>query len=104
MEGGEEGDVERVFFRVEGRVQGVGFRWWTSREACVMGLRGYVRNLEDGSVEVGVEGRPGVLARLEDRLGEGPPGAGVRGVSRLEEGQAGDREAGFPERGFEIRG
>ena len=104
MDGGEEVGVERVFFRVEGRVQGVGFRWWTSREACVLGLRGYVRNLEDGSVEVGAEGRPGILARLEDRLGEGPPGAGVKGGLRLEGAQAGERDAGFPERGFEIRG
>jgi acylphosphatase len=104
MDGGDEVEMERVVFRVEGRVQGVGFRWWTSREACVLGVRGYVRNLEDGTVEVGAEGRPGVLARLEDRLGEGPPGAGVKGVSRVEQGQAGDGDAGFPERGFEIRG
>ncbi len=43
-------------FRVRGRVQGVGFRWWTRRKASDLGLRGTVRNRPDGSVEVHVAG------------------------------------------------
>ena len=39
-------------FLVKGRVQGVGFRWFVQREACQLGLRGWVRNTADGDVEV----------------------------------------------------
>ena len=41
---------------VHGRVQGVGFRWWTRSRASVLGLRGYASNLADGRVEVVAEG------------------------------------------------
>jgi acylphosphatase len=41
---------------VHGRVQGVGFRWWTRSRAAELGLRGYARNLTDGRVEVVAEG------------------------------------------------
>ena len=52
----------RVGVILEGRVQGVGFRWWTRREATALGLRGTVRNLDDGSVEVHVAGPAHVVA------------------------------------------
>lgn len=60
---------------LEGRVQGVGFRWWARREANSLGLRGTVRNLSDGSVEVHVAGPTGPLAAFLAALEQGPPGA-----------------------------
>ncbi len=41
---------------VRGRVQGVGFRWWTRARALELGLAGWARNLDDGRVEVVAEG------------------------------------------------
>ena len=78
-------------FRIEGRVQGVGFRWWTRKTAQDLGLVGRVRNEPDGSVDVRAAGSPEALAALERALGEGPPTARVRAVRREtvdEEGSA----------------
>jgi acylphosphatase len=66
--------------RVHGRVQGVGFRLSAVREARRLGLRGWVRNADDGSVEVHAEGPPAALDDFLAWLREGPPGAVVRGV------------------------
>jgi acylphosphatase len=88
-------------FRVEGRVQGVGFRWWTAREAGEAGIRGWVRNRSDGSVEVWAWGSPGALDGLAERLRSGPEGARVREVYRVEMDPL-DMEP--PGAGFEIRG
>lgn len=70
----------RAGFRISGRVQGVGFRWWTVREARRLGLRGTVRNRPDGTVEVHAAGPDAALARLAERLREGPPHARVERV------------------------
>ncbi len=70
-------------FRVQGRVQGVGFRWWTHRVATGLGLRGVVMNRGDGSVEVHASGEAESVDRLEDRLSEGPSGAVVDAVERV---------------------
>lgn len=59
-------------YRVYGRVQGVGFRWWTRLTAEELGLTGTVRNLADGSVEVCAWGPPAALARFEEFLIGGP--------------------------------
>jgi len=70
-------------FLVHGRVQGVGFRWFVSRQAHTLGVTGYVRNLVDGSVEVLASAAdPAVLQRLEEMLGRGPRGAAVVSVER----------------------
>jgi len=70
---------------VDGMVQGVGFRWATVRQARALGLKGTVRNLADGRVEVVAEGEESRLARLQAWLAHGPPGAHVRSLdSRLE--------------------
>ena len=66
--------------RVTGRVQGVGFRWSAVREARRLGLRGWVRNADDGSVEVEAEGAPAALADFLAWLHQGPAGAVVSGV------------------------
>jgi acylphosphatase len=70
-------------FRVTGRVQGVGFRWWTRAQATRLGLAGTVRNAPDGTVEVHVRGEDAALAELERLLEEGPPPADVRSVLRI---------------------
>lgn len=69
-------------YRVIGKVQGVGFRWWTRREAERLGVAGSVRNDEDGSVVV-LAAAPGeVLDQFEDSLRRGPPLAMVERVDR----------------------
>ena len=73
----------RAGFRISGRVQGVGFRWWTVREARRLGLRGTVRNRPDGTVEVHAAGPDAVLARFAERLREGPPHARVERVDSV---------------------
>ncbi len=55
-------------FLVKGRVQGVGFRWFVHREAAEIGLRGWVRNTEDGHVEVLAAGEPEQLRELRAAL------------------------------------
>ena len=64
-------------YRIEGRVQGVGFRYFTRRTARSLGLTGFVRNLPDGSVEAVAEGEDDRLAALERELQRGPSGAWV---------------------------
>ena len=69
-------------FLVHGRVQGVGFRWFVLREAERRGLRGYVRNLRDGSVEVIAAGKEQALEELGRLLERGPAQARVERVER----------------------
>lgn len=57
---------------VSGRVQGVGFPWWTKHEADALDLAGWVRNLVDGRVEVWFEGRRESVERLAMWLEVGP--------------------------------
>ncbi|MFZ5785839.1 MAG: acylphosphatase [Acidobacteriota bacterium] len=62
---------------VEGRVQGVGFRYFVVREAQALGLSGWVRNMADGRVEVLAAGDDSALEVLAGRLWEGPRSARV---------------------------
>jgi acylphosphatase len=66
-----------LHFLVQGRVQGVGFRWFVHREAGELDLRGWVRNTEDGHVEVVASGSPEDLAELRASLRKGPRGSRV---------------------------
>ena len=63
--------------RVRGRVQGVGFRYALRREAERSGVRGWVRNRSDGSVEALVQGEAQAVARLVAWARRGPPAARV---------------------------
>ena len=65
---------------ITGRVQGVGFRAWTSREAARLGLRGWVRNRRDGSVEAVFKGDENAVVRILDECWRGPRGAKVDNV------------------------
>lgn len=73
-------------YRVEGRVQGVGFRWWTRKTATSLGLRGRVRNLADGAVEIRAAGPADALGALEAELRRGPGPANVTSVEPVEVG------------------
>jgi len=66
-----------VHFLIQGRVQGVGFRWFVQREASELNLRGWVRNTEDGDVEVVAAGEAADLDELRSSLRRGPRGARV---------------------------
>ena len=71
-----------VRYVVRGRVQGVGYRYFVLRHAEDLGVAGFARNQADGSVEVIAEGDAAALAKLEQRLGEGPAFGHVTGVER----------------------
>jgi acylphosphatase len=94
---GDYPGMERRVYRILGRVQGVGFRWWARETAIRLGVRGTVRNLADGSVRVEALGELHRLDRLEEALRSGPSGAHVTG---LEQEAPGHDE--LP-RGFEIQ-
>ncbi len=66
-----------LHFLIQGRVQGVGFRWFVHREASDLELRGWVRNTEDGDVEVVATGTAEDLAELRSSLRRGPRGSRV---------------------------
>jgi acylphosphatase len=66
-----------LHFLIQGRVQGVGFRWFVQREAAELELRGWVRNTEDGDVEVLAAGEAEDLDELRASLRRGPRGARV---------------------------
>ena len=68
---------------ITGRVQGVGFRAWTRREARRRGLRGWVRNRGDGSVEALLIGDPATVDGLVEATRRGPSLARVDRVTRL---------------------
>lgn len=85
-------------YSIDGRVQGVGFRWFTRQVAEELGLAGWVRNVPDGTVEAVARGTEEQLQRFETRLGEGPPGGRVH---RVDVQESSEQAAGGP--GFEIR-
>lgn len=83
-------------YLVRGRVQGVGFRYFVEHAANSLGVRGHVRNLDDGRVEVYAIGLPEQLAELAGLLWKGPRMAEVRGVD--EEDAAVEKRSGFTSR------
>lgn len=78
--------------RVHGRVQRVGYRHAFAQEAARLGLRGWVRNRRDGTVEALVHGDPDDVVRMIHWAGLGPPAAQV---DRVEVEEADDRPNGF---------
>jgi len=71
-------------YLVKGRVQGVGFRWFVHQEAAEIGLRGWVRNTDQGHVEIVAAGKPEELAELKDALRKGSRGSRVDTVEEQE--------------------
>ncbi len=66
---------------ITGEVQGVGFRAFVLREALAAGVRGWVRNRRDGSLEAVLSGDAASVERLVDRCRQGPPGAIVAAIA-----------------------
>lgn len=89
-----------LHFLIRGRVQGVGFRWFVHREASELGLKGWVRNTEDGAVEVVATGPPEDLDELRAELKKGSRGSRVDHVieHELDESEAASLKD------FEIQG
>jgi acylphosphatase len=73
--------IETVRLRIAGQVQGVGYRLWATRTGTSLGLRGWVRNRTDGSVEALVTGAPKAVAAFIEASRKGPFGAQVRDVT-----------------------
>lgn len=69
--------VETLSVRVTGKVQGVGFRNSTVRQAHSLGVAGWVRNLDDGSVEALLQGPHDRIDKMLSWLHVGPPAAQV---------------------------
>ena len=76
--------ITAKLYLVRGRVQGVGYRDYAQRVASARGLTGYVRNLDDGRVEVYAVGPPDKLSDLAAALRKGPRLADVRGMEEQE--------------------
>ena len=83
---------------IHGDVQGVGFRWFLMREGKRLGLRGWVRNRDDGTVEFVAEGSRADLERLERAAERGPQTARVDRVDGRWSAAAGGLE------GFDLTG
>jgi len=87
----------RARARIAGRVQGVNFRWETKRTADRAGVRGWVRNRSDGTVEALFEGERGAVESVLAWCRQGPSHAKVSDVTVNWERCGGEEE------GFEIR-
>lgn len=81
-------------FLISGRVQGVGFRYFTEAAAAVEGIHGWVRNRPDGRVETLAEGEREAIERFERAVRQGPRGARVETVEAHDEAPDG-RDTGF---------
>lgn len=78
---------------VKGDVQGVGFRFFVQHKATALGLTGWAKNLENGTVEVYAVGSPTYLSDLAESLKEGPQQARVESVD--EQDQTPEHLSGF---------
>ena len=90
-------DLKRAAYRIHGRVQGVGFRWWCAQMARELGLDGSVRNRPDGSVEVHLYGEVFAVDLMTEHLARGPGLARVSGMEPLKPEPSMDR-------GFHVLG
>lgn len=93
----DDTDLARLSLRIRGRVQGVGYRAATRKQARALGLRGWVRNEQDGTVSVVAEGPRDKLRALRQFCDEGPPFARVDQVEAIWDDATGE----FP--GFDLR-
>jgi acylphosphatase len=87
-------------YLIKGRVQGVGFRWYVHREAGALGLNGWVRNTEDGHVEVVAAGEVEQLSELQAALQKGSRGSRVDAVIEHELAESESKDLGP----FQIEG
>ena len=85
-----------VRLRIEGRVQGVGYRMFVECNAAALGIDGWVRNRRDGGVEAVIAGTPAAVEEVIERCHAGPGGARVDRVEVL-------TETGAVDPGFTVR-
>ena len=89
---------ETRMIKIHGKVQGVGYRFFATRIARRLGLKGYIQNLRDGSVEAAVEGGADAIAEWIEELREGPRYAEVSRIDqerREFQGKFGDFDVKF---------
>lgn len=84
--------MKRVHIWVSGRVQGIFFRANTRRKAMDLGLKGWVKNLEDGRVEAVIEGKDSDVKKMLEFMQKGPFGARVTKFNAKEEKYKGEFE------------
>lgn len=89
-----------VHYLIKGRVQGVGFRWFVHREAAELGLRGWVKNTDQGHVEIVAAGDDALHAELKVALHKGSRGSRVDAVLEDELAESEGAQLGP----FEIEG
>ena len=89
--------IVRYYGRAVGRVQGVGFRFFVQQNASELGLTGWVRNMDDGSVTMEIQGQEAPVEELERRIRKG------NGFIRVDELSLEEREAVAAEERFQIR-
>ncbi len=77
-------DLIRKQIFASGTVQGVNYRWFVLQNATDLGLKGWVRNLPDGRVEVDIEGDPDCIATLLAVMREGPRLARVENLEAFD--------------------
>jgi len=76
--------MKEVYLKIEGRVQGIGFRRWAVNKALeIGGISGWVRNEDDGSVEILMRGEDGNINTMVQACYDGPMFARVDKVSFL---------------------
>jgi acylphosphatase len=91
----QKAETRTVTVKIEGRVQGVYFRAWTHDTAESLGLDGWVRNSDDGSVEAVFSGPAAQVEDMLRRCADGPRDAKVTAVTITDEG-------GTPPSGFRV--
>ena len=89
--------MKRIHLVIHGRVQGVFFRVSAIEQAQRLGLSGWVRNTDDGAVEIVAEGEESALQALRKWSRQGPPSAHVQQVEDIKEDATGEF------RGFHAR-
>ena len=77
------GEMTTMRVRVEGKVQGIGFRAYTVRQAIALNLKGWVRNRTDGTMEAFVTGEVKDVERFVQSCMKGPEGARVANIDRV---------------------
>ena len=90
-------EMVRFFGRAAGRVQGVGFRFFVQQNSLELGITGWVRNMDDGSVTMEIQGQEAPVDELERRIRKG------NGFIRVDELSLEEREAIAAEERFQIR-
>lgn len=84
---------------ISGRVQGVGFRYFTRENARELGINGWVKNLRNGDVEVVLDGPADKVEKMLERLKTGPRSAKVEQIREVEESD----KTGKSFNGFSVR-